>query len=109
MNFIETADENKKPIVILHTSSDSRWHYAMSYGKPVTKCELYLEDDSNVIFGRTFTRDSLALILQCMGLRYNTEYNDGSIMSWPYGYELLHPYQMKAIRMVYSKPFGAEF
>ncbi len=109
LNFIETTSENKKPIVILHTFTDSRWPHALLYGIPVTKCELYLKDDTDVTFVRGFTRDALKLILQCMGLTNNTSYDDGSIMSWASGSRLLHPYQMKAIRMVYSKPFGAKF
>ncbi len=109
LTFVETQTEDREPIIVVkEVEDDSR---GILYGSPRYRCDIN-------IWGTYYSSQSmkvyldilLVFSLRCIGLDFVKDHDDKSIMyGWGGKYLRLHPYQMKAIRMVYSKPFGAEF
>ncbi len=109
LNFIETNHENKDPLLVLNILPELNKSYlAVRYGTPIKKCEVYTDEIPGIGID-AFLLESLTGTLLCIGLNYIKDPNEQSIVGWYSANMILHPYQMKAIRMVYSKPFGAEF
>ncbi len=110
LTFVETQTEDREPIIVVKESEDEQ--SGILYGAPRYRCKFNVWVNSHSSQAMKVYLDIfLVLSMRCIGLDFIRDHDNKSIMAGQWGgkYLRLHPYQMKAIRMVYSKPFGAEF
>ncbi len=112
LTFVEADTEDKRPIIVIKEDYVfGGKEYGYLYGSPRYRCEFNILNGKNYFqFLQVSLETFLFFTLRCIGAGNVRDHDDNSILyGWGGGDPKLHPYQMKAIRMVYSKPFGAEF